>query len=276
MKRILPFSLIVVLLLCFAACGDDEGTTTINITQPTATTTAAPLSNPEGSPDVSGEGIVLTTAFGETVPTVSTTAFDLSAELSTSLVIPGENLTVPDVTVPVVVTDFAPTTIPPSVTEQPTLPSTTPSTSEGGTEPSTTDENGQTATQGQSEDASTDPSETETSYSSEERADNKSLYSSGSSNDDRGNIEIIFDYSDWDRIKSQKASAKVTCNGKTKTLKGTVNGVNDEGYFTYTIDISSLEPSNGDLVIITLSKGAVQSLNGQQSSASTTVQHPYE
>ena len=287
MKKYLPIILIVLFAFSFAACGDDDDVTTINITQPTATT-----NNPadEMSIGADGDGILLTTAFGETVPSVETTAFDVSADaVNAENIIPGENLTVPDVTVPVVVTDIVPSTAPPpTTTTQAPPPVTEESTADnGGTEPSATspsgsesdtetDETSSSAAQGQSEDASTEnPDVTETTFSVSETADNKTLNSIGSSNDDRGNIELIFDYEGWERVKSQKASAKVTCNGKTKTLKGTVNGVDDGGQFTFTVDISSLEPSDGDLVEIALTKGAVQTINGKQASASQTFQHFY-
>ena len=269
MKKIIPILICFALAVCFAACGDDGETTTLNITQPVATTTAQEqVADATEDPNA----VLLTTAFGETVPTVITTAFDIASEQqNASLVIPGDNLTVPDVTAPVVVTDFVPTTIPPSVTAA-TIPSDDGTSDNGGTEPSSTNEQGET----ESVSSGDGTSQTETQYSEENDSKNKRLYSAGSSNDDNGNIELLFDYDDWDRIKSQKATAKVTCNGKTRSLKGTINGVEDEGYFTYTIDISDLKPSNGDLVIITLSKGAVVSINGKQSSAEETVQHTYE
>ena len=272
MKKLLPLFLVLVFAVVLAACGDDEGQTTINITQPTATTTA-PQDMSAGS-ETDPNGVLLTTQFGETVPTVYTTAFDISYEATnTSFTVPGDDLSVPNVTPPVVVTDYVPTTQAPPTSLFPDLTDDTSDTEDdGGTEPSATKTPG-----GTDESESTDSVSLteETSYNSGESPSNKPLYSIGSSNDERGNITIIFDYADWSRIKSQKANVKVSCNGKTKTCKGTVNGVDDNGAFEYVVDISSMNPSDGDYITITFPKGAIKTINGQQSSAAFTVSLTY-
>ena len=260
MKRFLSLLLIVLLAACFVSCGDDDTTTTINITQPTATTTAGTSAEPV----TDANGMVLTTAFGQTVPTVETTPFDIDAEATaTSFVVPGDDLTIPIVTPPVVVTDVAPTTYLPSTTTQYIFPSDDQPSSTDRTEPSSTAEGG----------SSTDVSGTDTSetqYNPDDGEQNKLPICESSAYDGK-NLTLSFNYADWDRIKSQKATVKVTYNGKTKSCKGTINGVDENNQFFFVVDVSDLNiPEEDYYVEVTFPKGAIKSINGNQSSQAFT------
>lgn len=258
MKRVIPIILVLVLACSFAACGDKEvEQPTINITKPMATTndvqdTSSDTTNPEAL------GYVLTTKPGETVPTVQTTQFVIGQ--TDQEPVPTGNFTVPSVQPPVVVTDFVPSTAP-------TVSTTIPTTPHGGTEPSTTKQVNEELWN----DSSTTLVPGETERFNDETNQNKPLEVIGTANDEHGNVIIMFNYGDWDRIKSQKATAKVNCHGNSRSMKGTVNGVNDGGQFEYTVDISDLNPATGDFITMTFAQGAIESIGGGQKSAPCTV-----
>lgn len=279
MKKLVPIILILALSLSFAGCKknkEEEQPTTLNITQPVATTNPATQAS-EATP----EGYVLTTQAGENLGFGQTTAFDIASADEEAM--PGGNMTIPDVTVPVVVTDIVPQE-PPTYNPPETYPTETTTqrpTMDGNTEPSATTPTG--PNEEISNDESTEPSKSdepalegnETTYRSDVSTANKSLSVVGTANDNSGNVIVMFDYGDWDRVKSKKANVKVSCNGKTKSLKGTVNGVNDGGQFEYTVDISEMKPSSGDYIVLSFPKGAIESLNGEVKSSECVVSYNY-
>lgn len=264
MKRIIPALLAVLLVFSFAGCGDKEEPTTTSNTQPAATTENVSDTTESTTEALTG-GYVLTTKPGQTVPTVPTTAFVIGESNENAL--PGENLTIPSITAPVVITDFVPSN--PNPVTTPTTKETAP---QGNTEPSTTKVTGPNEEDWNDQEPSSTLVPGETEYHGDNTADNKPLNVVGTANDERGNIIVMFDYADWDRIKSQKCTAKVNCNGRTKnSLKGTVNGVNDGGQFEFIADINDLKPVSGDYITITFAKGAIESIGGGQKSAPCTV-----
>ena len=245
MKKYLSVLIAVLLLFTLAACGDDttEPTTTLPYIE---TTTAPPVIEVVQTTAPENPTYILTTEYGQTMPTVVTTRFDLASELATAPTTapvtsaPDLSLTVPSMTPPEVLSEQISSTV-----------------------PGTLNVSGQTG--GNS--GSDTPSD-ETTKPVDER-ERKNLEFNSSSFNSTGNLELCFDSSGWSSIKSGKVSGiTVSYDGKTQTVEGYVKQSSDGGIVTvYTKELSI--PSD-TVVTCTIPAGVVVSSNNSQYNMSYT------
>lgn len=238
MKKYLSLLIAVLLLFTLAACGDDETVTTTTL--PVIETTTAPVVEviqPTNAPE--NPTYILTTEYGQTMPTVITTRFDIANEITTS-----------------------PTTAP--TTTAPDLSFTVPSMSA----PEVISQQISSTQSSQSDITGENSGSDETTKPQDER-ERKNLEFNSSSFNSSGNLELCFDSSSWKSIKSGKVSGiTVTYDGKTQTVEGYVKQGSDGGVVTvYTKELSI--PSD-TVVTCTIPAGAVVSSNNSQYNMSYT------
>lgn len=240
MKKYISLLIAVVLLFTLAACGDDTEPTT---TLPFIETTTAPIVDvvqPTNAPE--NPTYILTTEYGQTMPTVVTTRFDLANEITTAPTTAAPSTTAPDLSFTV-----------PSMSAPEVISQQISSTQSA---PGVTDNSG--------ENSGSD----ETTKPADER-ERKNLEFNSSSFNSTGNLELCFDSTGWNSIKSGKVSGiTVTYDGKTKTVEGYVKQGADGGVVTvYTKELSI--PSD-TVVTCTIPAGAVVSSNNSQYNMSYT------
>lgn len=238
MKKYISLLIAVLLLFTLAACGDDTEPTT---TLPFIETTTAPIVDvvqPTNAPE--NPTYILTTEYGQTMPTVVTTRFDLANEITT-----------------------APTTAAPSTTA-PDLSFTVPSMSA----PEVISQQ-ISSTKSQESNVSNDNTQSDETTKPADERERKNLDFNSSSFNSSGNLELCFDSAGWNSIKSGKVSGiTVTYDGKTKTVEGYVKQGADGGIVTvYTKELSI--PSD-TVVTCTIPAGTVVSSNNSQYNMSYT------
>lgn len=247
MKKAIALVLVLVMAVLFASCKKDKEVETQNIetgdTLPTAmvgqdinspaTTTEAQTTTAQ-----TGETMILTTNYGETMPTVVTTKFDPARE-TTEATVP-VSFEIPSMTAPNVYTSAIPSTAKP----------TTSTTATEHTEP------------------------TEPKNESSGSQTRKALeFSSGGTSPSK-NIIIEFEANGWNGgVKSGKFNASVkTDDGKTGTVVGRVVGIqSSEGDFSVVIPVEDILTEDTTSVTVTLPAGAVTSRKGDQTSKACTV-----
>lgn len=244
MKKAIALILVLVMAVLFASCKKDKEEETqlvetgdtlpvasvgqdIN-NNPSVTTTEAPTTTEQ-----TGETMILTTNYGETMPTVVTTKFDPANE-TTEATVP-VSFEIPVMTAPSVYTSAMPTT----------APTTTTTTATEHTEP-------------------TEP-KNESSGSQTRKALEFSSYGISASK----NITIEFDANGWNGgVKSGKFSASVTTDsGKTSTVVGRVVGIqSSDGSFSVVVPVEDIVTDEVSSVKVTIPAGAVTSRKGDQTS----------
>lgn len=247
MKKAIALILVLLMAVFFASCkkGEEIESQTIETsnTLPTATvgqdiyTTTAPTEAPTIT-EQTAETMILTTQYGETMPTVVTTKFDPARE-TTEATVP-VSFEIPTMTAPTVYTSEIPTTKATTTTE--------------------------------TETEHTEP--TEPKNESSDGKTRKALeFTSVSSSPSSKNIVIEFEANGWNGgVKSGKFNASVTTDdGKTGTVVGRVVGIqsSDEN-FSVVIPIEDIVTEDTISVAITLPAGAVTSRKGDQISKTFT------
>ncbi|MGN1418267.1 MAG: hypothetical protein ACI4W6_02955 [Acutalibacteraceae bacterium] len=258
MKKVIALALVIILAAIFTACKKDDTeseTTTLNVTMPTATTKVQDVTEAANEPAT----MVLTTAYGETMPTVVTTVFNLANEMTTVIDVNPE-LTTVDMSIPDVFTSNIPTTTEPSTTS-PVTAGTEPIDNETTVE----DTENQSDTQGEDTTASKEPS----------------LKSIETNSTSFSNGRIIFDIdpSEWNGgVKTKKISIiTVEYDGKKKSVSGSVIGLVDSADNSQIIvNTNDLNIPDGATVNITIPAGAVVSKNGDQTSRQLVASVTYE
>ena len=246
MKKYISLLIAVMILFTFAACGDEQ--TETPTTLPYIETTTAPVVEvvkPTSAPE--NPTYILTTEYGQTMPTVVTTRFDLANELVTaptttapSTTAPDLSFTVPSMSAPEVLSEQLSSTVPGTLN----VPGQT-----GGSEGSNS-----------SADETTKP---------QDERERKNLEFNSSSFNSSGNLELCFDSSGWNSIKSGKVSGiSVSYDGKTQTVEGYVKQGADGGVVT--VYTKSLSIPSDTIVTCTIPAGVVVSSNNKQYNMSYT------
>ncbi len=248
MKKAIALTLVLVIAVLFASCKKNEGTeTSTNESQALETVGTLPVSsgvqNVGSSADstesqtttakATGETMILTTNYGETMPTVVTTKFNPANE-TTEATVP-VSFEIPSMTAPSVYTSAIPST------ERPT----TSTTATEHTEP------------------------TEPKNQSSEGKTRKSLEFASYGISASKNITIEFDANGWNNgVKSGKFNASVkTDDGKTSTVVGRVVGIqSSDGNFSVVIPVEDIVTDEVSSVNVTIPAGAVTSRKGDQTS----------
>ncbi|MBQ8028480.1 MAG: hypothetical protein IJ262_03625 [Clostridia bacterium] len=248
MKKTAIFALVLLLLAVFVSCNDEKIEETTNNTLPVATTVGS-YATEETTAAPTTENVaptyILTTHYGETMPTVVTTEFNLANEQAIQIVNPTSpdiSFSVPEMSAPQVVSSSIPTT-------KPTTSKTT--TAEPQTEVEET-----------------------TAKESSRRAVSISSYSVASNND----IVISVELQGWNGgIRTGKITfVNVILDGEKKTVSGYVNGSDDgTGCATVTVYTNKISPASDSSIEITVPAGSIKSKAGDQSnmafSISTTI-----
>lgn len=243
MKKYISLLIAVLLLFSFAACGGKEETPTTTL--PLIETSTAPVIDVVQTTVPENPTYILTTEYGQTMPTVVTTRFDLANEITTapttapSTTAPDLSFTVPSMSAPEVLSEQISSTVP------------------------------GTLNQGQNgENSGSDTPAGETTKPADER-ERKNLEFNSSSFNSTGNLELCFDSAGWNSIKSGKVSGiTVTYDGKTQTVEGYVKQGSDGGVVTvYTKNLAI--PSN-TVVTCSIPAGVVVSSNNKQYNMSYT------
>lgn len=245
------------MIVSFAACKKQEvETTTLASTMPFATTKATESGqSAEVSNNAAGMTMILTTAHGETMPTVVTTLFNLANEITNAIDV-NPDLTVGSMDIP-----------PVSTSEIPTLPSTDPLTvptlpSDNSTEV-TEPIDRETTTQNESQGGSDEPA------SSEENVDPvpKTVEIGSTATSSAGKVVIDFNPSGWNGgVKTKKISIiTVEYDGHRKSVNGSVIGISDNAdNAQIIINTDDLKIPEGANATITIPAGAVVSRKGDQ------------
>ena len=247
MKKAIALTLVFIMAVLFASCKKDEepGLTTTETlpiaTQASNQPTQTPVSQTEAEQQT-GVTMVLTTNYGETMPTVVTTAFNPANE-TTQATVP-VSFEIPNMTTPDVYTATVPSTTKPTTTttQPPHTEPTEPKTEKG----DTSDSAGKTR---------------------------KSLEMTSFGFSASKNVTIEFEANGWNGgVKSGKFNASVkTDNGKTSSVMGRVVGIqNSDGYFSVVIPVGDIVDEEVSHVTISIPAGSVTSRNGDQSSKSYT------
>lgn len=230
MKKYISLLIAFVLLFTLAACNgdkEDETTTTLPLS---VETTVNPVS--VSQTEAENPTYILTTQYGETMPTVVTTKFDLSNEVTVttaaSTTTPEFNFTVP-----------SSMTAPEVISEQLSTSATTKGQNSEGDKETTTEE------------------ATKTESEKERKNFDVSSYCINST----GNIEFSFELAGWGGIKAGKISGiSISYDDISSTVDGYVKQGSDGGLITvYTKDLSL--PSS-TVISCTIPAGVVVSKSG--------------
>lgn len=254
-KKVMVLALTIVIALSFTACksgSNEDTTTTLSATKPMATT-AEQMSN-KSAPVAAT--MILTSANGETMPTVVTTAFDLSKEASTDPIFEFPTA------------DITPVNPDTSQIVQPILPSVSVTEPSNATEPSD----------------ATEPTEKTTSPQEVTVPENQRKYINAEFEmniDRKGNC--IYDvYPDgWDENGGIKANSTdliiVEVNGKQKVVRGSIVGKADSaGNYKLTVQTSDLNLKDGDMLNITIPRSFLVSKDGTRFSEEINTTATYE
>ncbi|MGN0468818.1 MAG: hypothetical protein ACI4GY_08855 [Acutalibacteraceae bacterium] len=266
MKKVIALALVIIIAAIFTACKkDDENSelTTLNVTMPTATTTAQ---NPSELTQAADEPatMILTTAYGETMPTVVTTVFNLANEITTAIDVNPE-LTTGDMSIPDVFTSQITTEA--TTTTQPTTESTTAGTEPIDNETTAEDPDNQSDTTADEGGENQDTTIEETTVAKDPVL--KDIVSSSTAVSSDGKIILDIDPNEWNGgVKTKKISiVTVEYDGKKKSVSGTVIGMTDNADNSQIIiNTDELNIPEGASVNITIPAGAVVSKQGDQTS----------
>lgn len=254
-KKVIVLALTIVIALSFAACkkgGSEDASTTLSATLPIATTAnqvsvnAVPVS----------ATMILTSANGETMPTVVTTVFDLSKAASTE---PIFNLTTSDIT------PVDPMT---SQIIQPILPTESSTNPSNSTEPS----------------EHTEPTERTTSKEEVTVPENQRKYVNADFEmnfDRKGNCiyDIYSDeWKDHGGIKTNHSDLIIVeVNGTQKAVRGSILGKTDAaGNYKLTVQTGDLNLKDGDVLNITVPRSFLVSNDGTRFSEEINTTATYE
>lgn len=240
-KKVIVLALVIVIAISFAACkkGNEAPTTTLSETMPIATTANQALNN--SSPEVAT--MILTSAVGETMPTVVTTAFNLSKEISTD---PLFQFTTGEIVPPI--PDTTHITSPVITTQGVTNPS-------NATEPN----------------EQTEPTEKTTNPEATTVPDNQKKYINADIYDLNINRKkncvydiVAADWKDYGGIKSNSTDLIIVeLNGKQKAVRGSISGIADgAGNYTLTVQTGDLNIKDGDVLNIRIPPNFMVSRDG--------------
>lgn len=224
---------------------------------PTATTVAGATEN-ESVSQKSDEPatMLLTSAYGQTMPTVVTTQFNLTEQAITTGIDLNPSLTTMDMSIPDVFTSQI-------VTE----PTTSASPNSSGTEPDNSEATNEKTTTRKSEEPT-----------SPQKVSFKSVETNAQATTPDGDITFDFDPAEWNGgVKTKKISIiTVEYEGKTKTVTGSVLGLADDaGNAKISVLLGDLKIPEGTTVNITIPAGAVVSKKGDQQSNQMTASVVY-
>ena len=245
MKKYFSLLIAVLLLFTLAACGDDKAETPTTLPY-IETTTAPAIVDVVQTTAAENPTYILTTEYGQTMPTVVTTRFDLANEITTapttapSTTAPDLSFTVPSMSAPEVLSEQISSTVP-----------------------------GTLNVPGQTGNSSGDNTAADETTKPADERERKNLEFNSSSFNSTGNLELCFDSAGWNSIKSGKVSGiSVSYDGKTQTVEGYVKQGSDGGIVTvYTKDLAI--PSD-TVVTCSIPAGVVVSSNNKQYNMSYT------
>lgn len=243
MKKIFALILAILLVMSLAACGDDDSDPTTTTTEPIGTTADIVTDNnvTQNTTAANNENVgltyILTTEYGQTMPTVVTTAFNLANEIAAQTTAPTElnlNFTVPTMNAP------------PVVTEKST------------TKPTTTNS--------ETEKEKTEPEAT-TKADSEKTRKYLDMVEHSVASD--GNILLVFSLDDWEGgVKTRTLSNEIpiSYSGTSKKVNALVKQSGDNIFVTlYT---GSLNIPEDEVVNFRIPAGTISSKKNTQTNAS--------
>lgn len=251
-KKVIVFALVSAIVFSFAACKKSEdNNTTTQTTNPLATVDVSGNNTSDGVTKPEPVTMILTSAQGETMPTVMTTPFEITTQ-SSPTGFQGD-FTIPPITPmnPGVsqITPMNPVTYPD--------PNTSSSTNAPATEPSD-----QETTQISTEPEDTTIPESERKYISPDFDVNSNR---------RG--DFIYDIypEEWDKGGGVASNSSelivVEVNGEEKVVKGVISGKPDSaGSYKLTVYSSDLKLKDGDTLNITIPANFIRSTDGSRAS----------